>query len=76
MVVNVKTTPTLEKGRAAPSQVAAVACNAPSQLFIGGEWVSAKAGRTFDVIDPSSADAIATVSASLLSRSFIASRIA
>ncbi|MDK4735180.1 NAD-dependent succinate-semialdehyde dehydrogenase [Rhizobium sp. CNPSo 3490] len=59
MVVNVKATPTLEASRA-PSQ-AAVACEAPTQLFIGGEWVSAKGGRTFDVIDPSTAEAIATV---------------
>ena len=61
MVVNVKTTPTLETTRVAPSQAAAVACDAPSQLFIGGQWVAAKGGRTFDVIDPSTADAIATV---------------
>ncbi|NEJ11282.1 aldehyde dehydrogenase family protein, partial [Rhizobium leguminosarum] len=28
---------------------------------MGGQWVAAKGGRTFDVIDPSTADAIATV---------------
>ncbi|WP_261321434.1 hypothetical protein [Rhizobium leguminosarum] len=61
MVVNVKTTPTLETTRVAPSQAVAVACDVPSQLFIGGQWVAAKGGRTFDVIDPSTADAVATV---------------
>lgn len=62
MVLNVKTTPTLETSSAALTQAAAVACDAPTRLFIGGEWVSAKSGRTFDVIDPSTADAVASVS--------------
>ncbi|WP_034859249.1 NAD-dependent succinate-semialdehyde dehydrogenase [Sinorhizobium sojae] len=41
---------------------AAVVRGAPTQLFIGGEWVSAKEDRTFEVVDPSTAGVIATVS--------------
>ncbi len=33
----------------------------PTQLLIGGEWVDASEGRTFDVDDPSTGDVIATV---------------
>ncbi len=35
--------------------------DAPAQLFIGGEWVSATEGRTFEVVDPSTAGVVATV---------------
>ncbi|MCG5479194.1 NAD-dependent succinate-semialdehyde dehydrogenase [Sinorhizobium alkalisoli] len=41
---------------------AAVVRDAPTQLFIGGDWVSAKEDRTFEVVDPSTGDVIATVS--------------
>jgi succinate-semialdehyde dehydrogenase / glutarate-semialdehyde dehydrogenase len=33
----------------------------PTQLLIGGEWVDASEGRTFDVDDPSTGDVIAAV---------------
>ena len=33
----------------------------PTRLFIGGEWVDAKAGETFDVVDPSTGRTIATI---------------
>ncbi|HVC03923.1 MAG TPA: NAD-dependent succinate-semialdehyde dehydrogenase [Candidatus Acidoferrales bacterium] len=33
----------------------------PTQLLIGGEWVDASEGRTFDVEDPSTGDVIAAV---------------
>jgi succinate-semialdehyde dehydrogenase/glutarate-semialdehyde dehydrogenase len=33
----------------------------PTQLLIGGEWVDASDGRTFEVDDPSTGDVIATV---------------
>ncbi len=33
----------------------------PTQLLIGGEWVDASEGRTFDVDDPSTGDVIASV---------------
>ncbi|HUZ70815.1 MAG TPA: NAD-dependent succinate-semialdehyde dehydrogenase [Candidatus Saccharimonadales bacterium] len=33
----------------------------PTQLLIGGEWVDASEGRTFEVDDPSTGDVIATV---------------
>jgi succinate-semialdehyde dehydrogenase/glutarate-semialdehyde dehydrogenase len=37
------------------------AVNAPSQLMIGGSWVDASDGRTFDVSDPATGAVIATV---------------
>jgi len=33
----------------------------PTRLFIGGEWVAASGGATFDVSDPSTGDVIATI---------------
>ena len=33
----------------------------PTRLFIGGEWVDATAGETFDVVDPSTGRTIATI---------------
>ncbi|WP_309065485.1 NAD-dependent succinate-semialdehyde dehydrogenase [Microbacterium sp.] len=33
----------------------------PTGLFIGGEWVDAEEGRTFDVHDPATGDVIATI---------------
>jgi succinate-semialdehyde dehydrogenase/glutarate-semialdehyde dehydrogenase len=62
MVLNVKTTLAHETTRVARSHATAAVCNAPTQLFIGGEWVSAKEDRTFEVVDPSTAGVIATVS--------------
>lgn len=33
----------------------------PSQLFIGGSWVDADGGRTFDVIDPATEDVLTSI---------------
>jgi succinate-semialdehyde dehydrogenase/glutarate-semialdehyde dehydrogenase len=33
----------------------------PTQLYIGGQWVDGSAGRTIDVTDPATGDAIATI---------------
>ncbi|AZZ38520.1 NAD-dependent succinate-semialdehyde dehydrogenase [Acidipropionibacterium jensenii] len=33
----------------------------PSQLFIGGEWVDADGGRTFDVIDPATEEVLTSI---------------
>ncbi|WP_309129715.1 NAD-dependent succinate-semialdehyde dehydrogenase [Microbacterium sp.] len=33
----------------------------PSGLFIGGQWIDAEEGRTFDVHDPSTGDVIASI---------------
>ena len=61
MVLNVKPTPAQETNLVASSDATVVVRDAPAQLFIGGEWVSAKEGRTFEVVDPSTAGVIATV---------------
>ncbi|WP_105439337.1 NAD-dependent succinate-semialdehyde dehydrogenase [Neorhizobium sp. T25_13] len=61
MVLNVKTNETHESSRAAPSQAAFAVVGVPTQLFIDGEWISAKGGRTFDVIDPSTEEVLASV---------------
>jgi len=58
----VNTTSKIETLFAAPSQTAEVASKAPTQLLVGGEWVSAKSGKSFDVIDPATAGKIASVS--------------
>ena len=34
---------------------------APTQLFVGGQWVDAEAGATFEVVDPATRGVIATV---------------
>ena len=39
----------------------AEAVDAPTQLMIGGRWLDASDGRTFDVSDPATAEVIATV---------------
>ncbi|HEY0259878.1 MAG TPA: NAD-dependent succinate-semialdehyde dehydrogenase [Lacisediminihabitans sp.] len=33
----------------------------PNRLFIGGEWVHASSGRTFDVVDPSTGASLTTI---------------
>ena len=33
----------------------------PSGLFIGGEWIDAEEGRTFDVHDPATNEVIASI---------------
>ena len=35
----------------------------PKKLFIGGKWVDAVSGKTFDVLDPSTGKVIAAVAA-------------
>lgn len=55
-----KSTPAQEPNPVASSDADAVR-GVPAQLFIGGEWVSAKQGRTFEVVDPSTAGVIAAV---------------
>jgi succinate-semialdehyde dehydrogenase/glutarate-semialdehyde dehydrogenase len=38
-----------------------VVAEAPGQLFIGGKWVDAEGGRTFDVLDPATGEPIRAV---------------
>ena len=33
----------------------------PTDLFVGGKWISAASGRRFDVVDPATGSTIATV---------------
>src|SRR5262245_15663523 len=44
-----------------PSSVTAAFLASTHKLFINGEWVAAQAGKTFDVINPATAQLIAKV---------------
>jgi succinate-semialdehyde dehydrogenase/glutarate-semialdehyde dehydrogenase len=61
MVLNMNPNPAQQTNLVASSEAAIVVRDAPKQLFIGGEWVSAQQGRTFEVVDPSTAGVVATV---------------
>lgn len=61
MVPNVKSNPVKQPYTEASADAIAVAGKVPMQLFIGGEWLSAKDARALDVVDPSTATVIAKV---------------
>ena len=62
MVMDVKTNTAQQTTPFAFPASADVVRDAPTRLFIGGEWVPASDGRTFAVADPATGDVIATVS--------------
>ncbi|RRH88240.1 NAD-dependent succinate-semialdehyde dehydrogenase [Mesorhizobium tamadayense] len=61
MMSYVKPNPVQKTYAESQSDVAAVAGKARTQLFIGGRWLHAKNALAFDVVDPSTAQVIATV---------------
>ncbi|WP_139827641.1 NAD-dependent succinate-semialdehyde dehydrogenase [Nesterenkonia sp. PF2B19] len=44
-----------------PHREADVVAQAPKQLFIDGQWVDARGGRTLDVVDPSTGEVLCAV---------------
>ncbi|WP_026203606.1 NAD-dependent succinate-semialdehyde dehydrogenase [Rhizobium giardinii] len=62
MVQNVKTQHTHDTTRLSHLEATAAVGDVPTQLLIGGEWISAKGGRTFDVMDPATEEVLAAVS--------------
>ncbi|WP_311272845.1 MULTISPECIES: NAD-dependent succinate-semialdehyde dehydrogenase [unclassified Rhizobium] len=58
---SVKINPADEQNPGADLGAAAIVSRAPTQLFIGGEWVSPASRQAFDVIDPSTEAVIAKV---------------
>ena len=61
MVHIVKSEPTRHSSMEISDDAIGVVDKAPRQLFIGGQWLSGRDGKTFEVIDPSTASSVATV---------------